>query len=259
MRQNVRHHRREAGFSLIELLIVILLLSIIMGSVFSQIDLVQKRFRSEEVKLDIFQTAREFVDQMVRDVHQSGFPNVKMYASGALNGTGTAPYYEDSDMNAVGIVSIDTTRLRIEGDVDGDGAVDAVGYYLVEDTTAKGNENCPCIRRSQVLKASGVLPKDQEQDYRTQVENVQYNTKLGNQVVFRAWNKDGTEVTLPDDSSPLFRTNFDPKDAVATNPTDDVNKIWTVQVLLNVRSATADIGTGVRPEVYLTATAQINN
>ena len=65
----------QAGFSLIELMIVILLLSVIMGAVFGQVDLVQKRFRTEQNKLDISQTAREFLDQIVRDVHKCGFPN----------------------------------------------------------------------------------------------------------------------------------------------------------------------------------------
>jgi prepilin-type N-terminal cleavage/methylation domain-containing protein len=69
----------QAGFSLIELMAALAIMMVIMGVVFQQMTLVQKRSRVEEVRLDIFQTAREFIDQMTRDIHQAGFPNGKMY------------------------------------------------------------------------------------------------------------------------------------------------------------------------------------
>src|SRR3954466_11727683 len=91
----------QAGFSLIELMIVILLLSVIMGSVFSQIDLVQKRFRTEQNKLDISQTAREFLDQIVRDVHKAGYPNLRLYQAGAF--TDTDSYHYKSYLVGIGL------------------------------------------------------------------------------------------------------------------------------------------------------------
>ena len=245
-----RRTRAQAGFSLIELMIVILLLSVIMGSVFSQLDLVQKRFRSEESKLEIIQTAREFMDQMIRDIHQNGFPNVRMYqispGTAVLGGT-PANYYSTSADNAVGIVYISPTSVRFEGDVSGDGHVYAMAYTLFPQSTTAGFENCPCLRRSQVLKADGVAPIAQATDYRTQVENL----STTNSNIFSAYAQDGSAIDV---SSGLTRAGFNPNDL-----TDSVNKIFTLQVQINVQGARNDIGTTSRPEVFLTATAQINN
>ena len=70
--KNLRSQTRQAGFSLIEMLLVIAILMVVMGMVFRQIDFLQKRNRTEQVRLDIFQTSREFIDQMTRDIHQAG-------------------------------------------------------------------------------------------------------------------------------------------------------------------------------------------
>src|SRR5438270_8545368 len=118
----------EKGFSLIELMIVILLLSVIMGSVFSQIDLVQKRFRTEQNKLDISQTAREFLDQIVRDVHKSGYPSLRLYQPSAF--ADTDPYHYKSHLVAVGLFYIDPSLIKFEGNLNGDGFVQDVAYKL---------------------------------------------------------------------------------------------------------------------------------
>ena len=69
----LRKHR-QAGFSLLELTISILILIIVMGVVFSQINNVQKNTKTESLKLDLTQESREFVDQFARDLHMSGYP-----------------------------------------------------------------------------------------------------------------------------------------------------------------------------------------
>src|SRR5258708_38609607 len=98
------------GFLLIERMIGSLVLGVIMGSVFSQIDLVQKRFRTEQNRLDISQTAREFLDQIVRDVHKAGYPNLRLYQSGAF--ADTDPYHYKSHLVGIGPLYIDTTMLK---------------------------------------------------------------------------------------------------------------------------------------------------
>src|SRR5262245_28918003 len=146
MRNKGKRNRRQAGFSLIELMVSILILMIIMGAIFGQIDFVQKRYRSEEVKLDMFQTAREFVDQMTRDIHQAGFPNGKLYSDldSVSDPANFTPYAMD-DRNAVGIYYISPTEIRFQGDVNGDGVVDSVAYRLFPRSTTAGDEHCPCL------------------------------------------------------------------------------------------------------------------
>jgi prepilin-type N-terminal cleavage/methylation domain-containing protein len=258
----MRKHERQAGFSLIELMVAILIMMVIMGAVFSQMDNVQKRSRSEQVKLDMFQTAREFIDQMVRDIHQAGFPNGKLYP----DMVGTAPLYDGYALdwrNAVGIYYISPTEVRFQGDVNGDGQVDVVAYRLVPQSNAPGDQNCPCLRRSQSDKAVGLMPMAQVLNFQTQVENISVvsndPTNLANTTIFIPYRKDGTPVLFGAGGS-MTRFNYDPKDDGVTgaNP-DPINQIWSVRVLLTVQGQVGDIGTNQRPQAFLTATAQVNN
>jgi prepilin-type N-terminal cleavage/methylation domain-containing protein len=253
------HKRRrpaQMGFSLIELMIVILLLSVIMGSVFSQIDLVQKRFRTEQNKLDISQTAREFLDQIVRDVHKSGYPSLRLYQPSAF--ADTDPYHYKSYLVAVGLFYIDPTMIKFEGDLNGDGFVQNVAYKLETDTTQAGNENCPCLRRAQANKADGVDPLTWVPTYQTQVENIDPST-ISTLPVFTAFDNTGTQQTI---SSGLTKgslsNSWDPEDT-GPSASDPINRIWTIQVQMSVRSQNTEISNSSRPEVFLTATAQMNN
>lgn len=264
--KNLRNQTRQAGFSLIEMLLVIAILMVVMGMVFRQIDFLQKRNRTEQVRLDIFQTSREFIDQMTRDIHQAGFPNSKMYSAAGQNPADVA--------NAVGIFYISPNEVHFQGDVDGDGTVDYVAYKLFPQSANPGDENCPCLRRSQLWKAalggSPYQPLGQAADWRTQVENITFKTSkdptnVSKEVIFRAYDKFGQEIDI---SSGLTKTIFDPLDDgwttnAATGAPDPsgITRIWTVQINLDVQAPTVNVGAqgNTRPEVFLTATAQVAN
>jgi prepilin-type N-terminal cleavage/methylation domain-containing protein len=62
---------QSKGFSILELLIVLVVLLIITGAVFEVIKLTTERSSTEQTKLDMFQEAREFMDQMSRDLRQA--------------------------------------------------------------------------------------------------------------------------------------------------------------------------------------------
>jgi type II secretory pathway pseudopilin PulG len=262
-KQCEQQRRSESGFSLIELMVAILVMMVIMAAVFTQMDNLQRRSRSEQVKLDMFQTAREFIDQMVRDIHQAGFPNGKLYPDMA----GAAPTYDGYSMdmrNAVGVYYISPTEIRFQGDVDGDGNVDNVAYRLFPQSGAAGDQNCPCLRRSQTPKSAGLMPMAQVLDWKTQVENIRVisndPTNISNTIVFIPYTKDGTPVNLAAFGGSLTKFNFDPKDDGATGAVPDIiNQIWSVRVLLTVQGQVGDIGTNTRPQAFLTATAQVNN
>src|SRR5690349_13278576 len=114
-----RAKKSNTGFSLLELLIVVLLLSIVVGAIFSQIDRAQVRYRVEDQRLDLTQQERDFIDQFTRDLHQSGYPS-------------TAQFGKRLDLSsrytAAGIWQISPTTLAMEADVDGDGIVDEILY-----------------------------------------------------------------------------------------------------------------------------------
>jgi prepilin-type N-terminal cleavage/methylation domain-containing protein len=132
--------RTSAGFTLLELLISLLILAVVSGAVFEQINRMQKRSSSEAMKLDLNQQAREFLDQTVRDLHMAGYPGASMYSN---------PLASPSKV-AVGLVSVSPTQILLEGDVNNDGSVYSVNIsYVANDPN---DPNCPCVRRSAVTK-----------------------------------------------------------------------------------------------------------
>ena len=146
----------ERGFSLIELLVVCLVLTVVLGGVFRIINHVMQRSQAEQVKVDLTQQAREFVDEFERDVHQAGYPNCRMISTpGAA--TNCPPDYTNqlvlgNASVAAGLVLVSNTEVIFEGDVDGDGVVDTVVYRLVDQNlNYPPATTCPCtIQRSQM-------------------------------------------------------------------------------------------------------------
>jgi hypothetical protein len=249
-------------------MVSILILMIIMGAVFSQLDTVQKRARGEEVRLDMFQTAREFIDQMVRDIHQAGFPNAKLYSDLTCVTAPYCPEYATDYRNAVGIYYMTPIEIRFQGDVDGDSDVDVVAYKLFPQSATPGDENCPCLRRAQIQKPVGTPPMAivlGPTEYKTQVENLRIvsadPTDVSKETIFLPYMKDGTPVDLASYGGQLTKINFDPHDDGSSLGalSDPINAIWSVRIMLTVQGLRGDIGTGDRPTAFLTATAQVNN
>jgi prepilin-type N-terminal cleavage/methylation domain-containing protein len=225
--RTMKKNRCEAGFSLLELMIVLLVLSVMMGAVFSQIRNVQVRSSAEQTKLDLFQESREFMDQLERDLHEAGYPNSRNFGSGqVVNGI-------NEPANAVGLVKIDVNELWFEGDVDGDGVVDSVQYQY--DGTSTG---CPCLKRSSVQKVAA-SPLSQGSSFQTEVQHVQNGTSI-----FRAYKADGSQVTLPVD--------------LISAPTT-IASIKTIRIELNVQSNHFDLQTRQYPQVTLSNTVSLNN
>ena len=175
--------RSQAGFSLLELVIVCAILTIVLAAVFNGVDLVTQRSHAEQTKVDLTQEGREFVDEFERDLHQAGYPNCRMVtAPGAANNcpadyintvAGVAVVAQSSAV-AAGLVKLTNTQIIFEGDVDGNGTVDTIRYQLVD---SAGNSpptgTCPCtIQRSQMPKVDGTLPLSQPTSWSQELQNV---------------------------------------------------------------------------------------
>ena len=183
----------QKGFSLIEMMVVVLILGIISAGIFVQLDMAQQRAFSEQVKLDNFQEARDFVDQFFRDVNQIGYPNSRMVdTASVLWSPGlAAPLINDNRM-AIGLVKIADNEIRFEGDMNGDGAVQSVIYMT------NGSGSCTlCLQRSQVAKVTAdPLTGQSSPNWGTEVNDVLSNR------IFSYFKADGTQVTgLPVDIS----------------------------------------------------------
>src|SRR5216684_8428527 len=147
-----RQRPAAGGFSLIELLVVAAVLLVVLGGVVSYITIALQRSKTEQTKVDLTQEGRAFVDEFERDIHQAGYPNCRMFNTGS----NCSAHFSDHTM-AAGLVSVSSTQIGFEGDVDGDGNMDTVWYRLVD---SAGNfpptGTCPCtIQRAQVNKVDG--------------------------------------------------------------------------------------------------------
>jgi prepilin-type N-terminal cleavage/methylation domain-containing protein len=79
----------ERGFTLIELLVALGIFLLITGAAFTLLGSSQRRFQTDTQVLTSFQEARLGLDQMVRDINDSGYPPP------TFNG-GSAKYYANS-------------------------------------------------------------------------------------------------------------------------------------------------------------------
>lgn len=247
----------QTGFTLLELMLVVLILSVILGAVFSQMNIAQQRIASEETKLDDFQQARDFVDQFFRDINQIGTPNMQIMDTTQTfspvltqqsGGCATTPanctyswanpYINDSRF-AMGLVEIDTNEIRFEGSMNGTGTVQSVIYKI------NGNGNCQlCMMRSQADKINGDPLTGQNTNWGTEV-----NDLTTTNAIFRYFTYDGTEITALPIS---YATNQAAAQTLAN--------IKTIQINLTIRNANVvDKKTGVPIETSFEGEISLNN
>jgi prepilin-type N-terminal cleavage/methylation domain-containing protein len=173
----------QRGFTLIELMMVVLLLSIVVGAVFSQIERAQVRYRVEDQKVDLTQQEREFIDQFTRDLHQAGYPSTTMFGG---------QYGTSSSQTAVGVWSLSATDLHMAGNVDGNG-VQSIALYFDGAGWPGPGPSRPALaaqrdpksgRRSAAAQAAGTAY--------TQVQVI----PIASQPIFAAFDKTGSPIDL---------------------------------------------------------------
>lgn len=260
-----RKLQRMAGFSLLEIMLVVAILTIVMAVVFQQVANVQKTSRAEDQKLDLTQEGREFIDQFVRDIHQAGFPNERIYAAGVLS----SPPANDSRV-AVGLVKFARDEVWLEADVDGDGTVESINYKL---ETASGAGQCPCkISRSQVTKVNGA-PMSQTVSYTIELNDVLNsggaNGGASDTATYTIY---GTSYSNSQSNDTLYATYknanvFTAYDAAGNEvtPTDIASApallktIKTIRVTVNLLAPNWVAENGWRPVITLSGSSRVGN
>jgi prepilin-type N-terminal cleavage/methylation domain-containing protein len=175
-----RSFSAQAGFSLLELVVAVAILTIVLTAVFNGVNVVVQRSHAEQTKIDLVQEGRDFIDEFERDLHQAGYPNCRMVATAGLLVNCPAdfsnPTAAENHLVAAGLVSVDYTQVVFEGAVDGGGKVYSVWYRIVD---SAGNYppsgTCPCrIQRSQQLKNTNdtTPPLSQSTFFSQELENV---------------------------------------------------------------------------------------
>lgn len=249
--------RQQHGFSLLEMLLVVGIMGIISAGILSQMDSAQQRGYAEQVKLDDFQEARDFVDQFLRDINQIGYPSSRLIdttsASWAPALTTQATYtyaspYISDDRVAMGLVSIDNDSVKFEGDMIGNGVVQSVIYQV------NGSGSCTlCLQRSQVDKISADPLTGQATNWGTEVNDVLNSSTLNNGTtayIFTYYKADGTPI--PSASLPLDISTLAGAQTVAS--------IKTIKLTLQIRNnAVIDPKTNQAIETNFEGEVSINN
>ncbi len=265
----MKRTRKFAGFSLLELLFVVAILSLVMGAVFRQVDSVQKANRGENQKMDLVQQGREFVDQFARDVHQSGYPTLAQYQSGALG----SPAANDSRL-AVGLVKFAYDEVWLEADVNNDQTVESIDYKLLPGSTG----NCPCVvARSEVPKVNGTAPTSQTISYSMELQDainsgganggasgagtytIDGTTYIGsatqaNDTAFAAYKNQNLFTAYDAYGNPVTPADYSTAAGQATLAT-----IKTIRINVNLLSRYRDMQSGSRAVIPLAAAATVGN
>jgi len=143
----------KKGFSLLELMIVLAVFSFIVGGLFNVLQRSQTRYQFEQDVTEAQQSARTAVDMMEREIRLAGFPKLTYYDAALA-------YTTNSSTISSGFVTVNSTDLVFEGDINEDGVVDVVEYRL----------NGTVLERSAVEKPGGGTAATPA--YKTLAENV---------------------------------------------------------------------------------------
>ena len=168
----------QRGFSILELIVTIGILTTVIAVVTDGIMQIEKKSASDVNKVGLAQESRQFMDQILRDLRQCGYPSLAMFdpASGVTSSSSNV---------AIGLISFSSSAIQFEADMDGSG-VNEVYIQVV----APASGICPCtVQRGTVLKSVGGTPA-----YYTELDNVMAQT------IFTAYKYDGSAYDASSDS-----------------------------------------------------------
>jgi prepilin-type N-terminal cleavage/methylation domain-containing protein len=100
-----RHYRqnqtaKSAGFTLVEVMMVIAIVSIVFGSVYRSFDIFNRSYTTENVKAGVQQKTRIGVDLMARDIRLAGLDPLGLTNAGFISGgTNSASIQFSADHN----------------------------------------------------------------------------------------------------------------------------------------------------------------
>lgn len=260
---------RQRGFTMIEMMITVAVLTVVLGTVVTYISRLQRVYKTQETTLDSADESRMFLDNIERELHQSGYPTKSMFTKSLL----TLPNTPTSDVHvAAGLVSISQWNLYFEGDLDGDGVIEDVRYTLLDSTgaIATGASTCPCTlqrtQRSKIAGAPGTTISDADvldATYATAVLNNVINSgdgagtalSLNGSTTFSAGHSTTNNNLYAAYKTPMLFTGYANDGTVSAN----VSTIRSIEIAVNVLTNYNDSQTNMRPPLTLRTTVKLNN
>lgn len=119
--------RRQRGFTLVELILAMGMLSITLGAFYSVYRMQTRSLKSQDDRLEAQQTARVALEFMVREMRNAGY-NPANTTSGNNCGDGVA--------GTPGIITASATTFHFSYDADGDGHCSSTGENIKYDFNA---------------------------------------------------------------------------------------------------------------------------
>lgn len=133
--------KRTNGFSMIEVLIATAIFMVLAGAVFSVLFNSQLRYQSESGLTSAFQQANIAIDQIVRDIHSTGFPPASSFSGTTATSYAMAfpwsPNYPNTPCTVGLCATPSSTDLVLEAD-RGDGKIVWIRYSLQGTTLMRG-------------------------------------------------------------------------------------------------------------------------
>jgi prepilin-type N-terminal cleavage/methylation domain-containing protein len=236
------------GFSLLEMIVALAILTLVIGVAVEGLTQMQRRDFAEQSKTDTVQETRDFVDQMVRDLHDVGYPPRVVFKDRPLCSSGDPKI-------SCSLIYFSPTQIQYEGDLDGTGTVYQVWMQLAVPASGK----CPCILQRGVISKAAALGGGRP-TYYTEVNGVlnsgdgaggstygvdlpgpgSYDT-YATADVFSAYQIDASQISI-----------------LCSNATG-CSSIASLQITVNVASKFADPQTQTYPVYSITSKARVNN
>jgi prepilin-type N-terminal cleavage/methylation domain-containing protein len=156
--------KTATGFSLVELLIVIAVFSSVLGFLFASLGEGQNVSAISRDEAEMQQNLQDILTLMTSELRSAGFPPENYY---------DAQFSQDPSTNknliAKGLVEITPQAIKFQGDINGNGKVDFVHYYL-------SGSSAPYYlnRFGGEINNDGSLPGGSAQKLSEQVESLQF-------------------------------------------------------------------------------------